>query len=134
LNGTLDEEVYMQQPMGFEVGNPRFQVWMLHKSLYGLKKAGREWYTVLTTFLQQVGFKRNSYEWGIYTTRINRHSVDIAIYVDDILICSSSIDIINFVKNLFRGQYDITDEGELCWHLSIHITRTSNGFFMSQSH
>ena len=40
LNGTLEEEIYIQQPEGFEVGGPDY-VCRLKKSLYGLKQAGR---------------------------------------------------------------------------------------------
>jgi hypothetical protein len=40
LNRELVEEIYMQQPEGFEVGRPEY-VCRLQKSLYGLKQAGR---------------------------------------------------------------------------------------------
>jgi hypothetical protein len=40
LNGNLEEEIYMKQPEGFEVGGLEF-VYKLKKSLYGLKQAGR---------------------------------------------------------------------------------------------
>ena len=40
LNGILEEEIYMQQPEGFEVGGPDY-VCRLRKSPYGLKQAGR---------------------------------------------------------------------------------------------
>jgi Reverse transcriptase (RNA-dependent DNA polymerase) len=39
LNGKLEEDIYMQQPEGFEVGGPEY-VCKLKKSLYGLKQAG----------------------------------------------------------------------------------------------
>jgi hypothetical protein len=40
LNGTLEEEIYMQQPKGFEVGGLEY-VYRLIKSLYGLTQAGK---------------------------------------------------------------------------------------------
>jgi len=42
LNGKLEEDIYMQQPKGFEVGGPEY-VCKLRKSLYGLKQADRVW-------------------------------------------------------------------------------------------
>jgi hypothetical protein len=51
LNGHLEEEVYMRQPEGFvEKGNDWF--WRLHKSLYGLKQAGRCWHKKLNEVLE----------------------------------------------------------------------------------
>ena len=57
LNGELTEEVYMRQPEGFvEKGDDWF--WCLHKSLYGLKQAGRCWHKKLNEVLKSMGFKR----------------------------------------------------------------------------
>lgn len=41
LNGNLDEEIFMEQPKGFEDGTER--VCLLKKGLYGLKQASRNW-------------------------------------------------------------------------------------------
>ena len=52
LNGDLDEEIYMKLPSGYEeitgVSCPPNSVCHLHKSLYGLKQASRQWYLKLT--------------------------------------------------------------------------------------
>jgi hypothetical protein len=56
LNGELEEEIYMQQHEGFEVGRPEC-VCRLHKSLYGLKQVGRVWNKTLRSVLSSMGFK-----------------------------------------------------------------------------
>jgi hypothetical protein len=39
LNGFIDEEVYIEQPQGFEVSERETHVCLLRKELYGLKQA-----------------------------------------------------------------------------------------------
>ena len=42
LNGELDEEIYMDQPIGFEVKEQGRKVCRLKRSIYGLKQASRQ--------------------------------------------------------------------------------------------
>ena len=44
LNGELDEEIYMDQPISFEVKEQGRKVCRLKRSIYGLKQASRQWY------------------------------------------------------------------------------------------
>ena len=55
LYGLLHEQVFMEQPEGFEQG--KNMVWKLDKSLYGLKQAPRAWYRELDTSLKSLGFR-----------------------------------------------------------------------------
>jgi Reverse transcriptase (RNA-dependent DNA polymerase) len=65
LNGDLEEEIYMEQPAGFEVGGPD-HVCRLKKSLYGLKQAGRVWNKKLHSTLEKIGFTQLQSENSVY--------------------------------------------------------------------
>ncbi|KAG6998837.1 Retrovirus-related Pol polyprotein from transposon TNT [Fusarium oxysporum f. sp. conglutinans] len=49
LYGKIDEEIYVEQPVGFDDGTER--VWKLRNALYGLKQSPRIWYQTLSLFL-----------------------------------------------------------------------------------
>ena len=57
LNGFINEEVYVEQPLGFGSFNFPNHVFKLKKALYGLKQAPRAWYERLSKFLISSGFK-----------------------------------------------------------------------------
>jgi hypothetical protein len=44
LNGELDEEIYMDQPIGFVADGQERKVCKLKRSIYGLKQSSRQWY------------------------------------------------------------------------------------------
>ncbi|GJY33372.1 retrovirus-related pol polyprotein from transposon TNT 1-94 [Tanacetum coccineum] len=58
LNGKLKEEVYVEQPPGFESSEFPNHVCKLDKALYGLKQAPRAWYETLPTYLTKHKFVR----------------------------------------------------------------------------
>ena len=41
LNGELDEEIYMNQPLGFKLKGQERKVYKLKRFIYGLKQASR---------------------------------------------------------------------------------------------
>ena len=69
LNGFLNEEVFVEQPKGFQ--DPHFldHVLRLKKALYGLKQAPRAWYDRLTTYLLDHGFKRGQVDRTLFVKR-----------------------------------------------------------------
>ncbi|GKD36465.1 retrovirus-related pol polyprotein from transposon TNT 1-94, partial [Tanacetum coccineum] len=56
LYETIDEEVYVCQPLGFE--DPQFldKVYKVEKSLYGLHQAPRAWYESLMRYIGELAF------------------------------------------------------------------------------
>ncbi|GJU31972.1 putative ribonuclease H-like domain-containing protein [Tanacetum coccineum] len=66
LYGTIDEEVYVCQPPGFE--DPQFpdKVYKVEKALYGLHQAPRAWYETLSTYLIENGFRRDTIDKTLF--------------------------------------------------------------------
>ena len=58
LNGFIEEEIYVKQPLGFENFDFPNHVFKLSKALYGLKQAPRAWYERLSNFLLEKGFSK----------------------------------------------------------------------------
>jgi hypothetical protein len=69
LNGVIQEEVYVSQPLGFE--NPKYhnRVYELSKTLYGLKKVLWAWYARLKTFLLDHGYVMESVDKTLFTLK-----------------------------------------------------------------
>jgi hypothetical protein len=44
LHGIIQEEIYVEQPLGFETYSRESHVCRLKKVLYGLKQSPRAWY------------------------------------------------------------------------------------------
>jgi hypothetical protein len=70
LNGPIKEEVYVEQPTGFENSEYPNHVYKLSKALYGLKQAPRAWYECLRDFLITNGFKVGKADPTLFTKTI----------------------------------------------------------------
>ena len=64
LHGELDEEIYMKQLEGF-IDDPSL-VYILRKSLYGIKQAPRAWYSKMDAFLISQKFESCKYDCNVY--------------------------------------------------------------------
>jgi hypothetical protein len=57
LNGPIKEKLYVEQPPIFQSKEYPNHVYKLHKALYELKQAPREWYECHRNFLIENGFR-----------------------------------------------------------------------------
>jgi hypothetical protein len=72
LNGQIKEEVYVEQPSGFESECYPNHVYKLHKALYVLKQAPRAWYKWLRDFLIENGFRIGKTDSTLFTRKMGK--------------------------------------------------------------
>ncbi|KAL3623658.1 hypothetical protein CASFOL_032474 [Castilleja foliolosa] len=123
LHGELEEEIFMNQPTGFEKGENK--VCLLKKSLYGLKQAPRQWNKRFDLFMNSIGYKRSMYDNCAYTNGGNDWStrVLLLLYVDDILIIGKSRKIVDGLKSKLKMEFEMKDMGKASKILGIDISR-----------
>ncbi|GJV89906.1 hypothetical protein Tco_1533844 [Tanacetum coccineum] len=66
LYGTIEEEVYVTQPLGFKDPDHPDKVYKVVKALYGLHQAPRAWYETLANYLLSNGFKRGKIDQTLF--------------------------------------------------------------------
>ena len=131
LNGTLKEKVYMKQPEGYEDGTGR--VCQLIKTLYGLKQAGREWNLELDRKMQKRGYSRLRSDPCVYIYRVDDDFVAITVWVDDMLLFSTTIELKMKAINDIESEWQITDLGTPTKIVGIELTITPDSIFISSS-
>jgi hypothetical protein len=85
LNDILQEEVYVEQPKGFQDPHHPHHVYKLKKALYGLKQTPWAWYEHLTAYLLAKGFTREHAYRTLFIRNQGTHKLITQIYVDDII-------------------------------------------------
>jgi hypothetical protein len=91
LNGVIGEEVYIEQPQGFEVEDRKTHVCILKKAMYGLKQAPRAWYGRIDNFLTSLGFTKSKEDSKLYFKVMNDEPVILLLYVDDLFLMEKKI-------------------------------------------
>lgn len=86
LNGELEEDVFMSQPIGYDDGSGK--VCKLIKSLYGLKQASRCWNKKFTSFIGEFNFKALESDPCVFVCENKDGLMVLTIYVDDGLIAA----------------------------------------------
>jgi len=120
LNGFLEEEIFMQQPEGFEEGGPEL-VCKLQRSLYGLKQASRAWNERLVQELNALNFDVTEADPSLFVHR-KREDLFLLVYVDDMLLVGRDGDL-SFVKEGLKENFTVTNMGEASFFLGMGIER-----------
>jgi histone deacetylase 1/2 len=132
LHGILEEEVYMRQPPGFEDEKRAHYVCRLDKALYGLKQAPRTWYARLSTKLCALGFKTSKSDTSLFIYSKNGIIMYMLIYVDDIIVTSSSPEAVSALLKDLKAEFALKDLGELNYFLGIEVEPMKGGIIIKQ--
>ncbi|RVX20566.1 Retrovirus-related Pol polyprotein from transposon RE1 [Vitis vinifera] len=131
LHGDLHEEIYMSPPPGLRRQGENL-VCHLHKSLYGLKQASRQWFAKFSTAIQAAGFVQSKADYLLFTCRKGKSFTALLIYVDDILITGNDVNAIVALKQFLHSHFRIKDLGDLKYFLGIEVSRSKKGISISQ--
>ncbi|KAL0435109.1 UNVERIFIED_CONTAM: Retrovirus-related Pol polyprotein from transposon RE1 [Sesamum radiatum] len=132
LHGHLDEDVYMTPPAGYTKARSG-QVCKLKRSLYGLKQTSRQWNLELTTKLLEFGFQQSPHGHCLFFKRSDSCFIVLLVYVDDILLTSSSTTEIYAVKTYLDHLFTIKGLGPAKYFLGLQLARSDHGLLVTQT-
>jgi hypothetical protein len=130
----LEEKIFMTQPDGFVVKGQEDKVCKLMNSLYGMKQAPKKWHEKFDVTLISAGFSIHEADRCVHYHHGGGQGVILCLYVDDILIFETSVDVINEVKTFLCQSFDMKDMGEADVILNIKLIKGENVITLTQSH
>jgi hypothetical protein len=131
LNGVLEEEVYIEQPQGFEIEDRKSHVCRLKKALYGLKQAPRAWYGRIDSFLMILGFTKSKVDSNIYFKIMDNEPVILLLYVDDLFLTGEE-NLIVECKRRLASEFEMKDLGLMHYFLGLEVWQIPERIFLNQ--
>nr|CAE05252.2 OSJNBb0115I09.14 [Oryza sativa Japonica Group] len=119
LGEDIGKDVYMAEPEGFIMEGKDHLACKLKKSIYGLKQASRQWYLKFDEIIKRFGFKENEVDNCIYINTKGGKFIILVLYVDDILLASSDINMLHQTKEFLSSNFDMKDLGEVSYVLGL---------------
>nr|GEV68663.1 retrovirus-related Pol polyprotein from transposon TNT 1-94 [Tanacetum cinerariifolium] len=132
LYGTIKEEVYVCQPLGFEDPGHPDKVYKVVKALYDLHQAPRAWYEPLANYLLENGFQRGKIDQTLFIKRQKGDILLVQIYVDDIIFGLTNKGLCKSFEKLMKDKFQMSSMGELIFFLGLQVKQKKDGIFISQ--
>nr|GEV76065.1 hypothetical protein [Tanacetum cinerariifolium] len=106
LYGTIEEEVYVCQPLGFQDPDYPDKVYKVVKALYGLHQAPRAWCETLANYLLENGFQRGKIDQTLFIKKQKCDILLVQVYVDDIIFGSTNQELCKAFEKLMKDNQD----------------------------
>ena len=81
------------------------------------------WYKDIDATFEREGFTRSHADHSLYIKQTSKSLLIVIIYVDDLIILASDMDMMKGLKFKLEEEYDMSDLGELHFFLGVHIER-----------
>ena len=120
LNGVVVEEVYVEQPLGFETHDRQTCVCKLKKALYSLKQAPRTWYGRMDSFMISLGFTKSKAYFNLYFKVEGRIPLMILLYVDGLLMTGED-ELITDARRKLATEFEMKDLGMMHYFLGMEV-------------
>ena len=118
----LDEEIYVEQPTGFEKKGSEQQVCRLNKALYGLKQSARAWEHHLRGLLAKLAITPLKSDQSVYISKSGTPIILLA-HIDNIIVLSPKKERIGQVLDSLNKDIEVKDLGEAETFLGMEIKR-----------
>nr|CAN82240.1 hypothetical protein VITISV_044199 [Vitis vinifera] len=109
LNGDLEEEVYMEIPLGFEGSMAKNQA------------------------VLKLGYKQGQADHTLFVKKSHARKMAILIvYVDDIILSGNDMEELQNLKKYLSEEFEVKDLGNLKYFLGMEVARSRKGIVVSQ--
>nr|GEZ10342.1 putative ribonuclease H-like domain-containing protein [Tanacetum cinerariifolium] len=132
LYGTIDEEVYVMQPPGFQDLEFPAKVYKVEKAMYGLHQAPRAWYGTLSKYLLKNGFQRGTIDQTLFIRKQREDFIFVQVYVDDIIFGSLNPQLCREFEAIMHEKFQMSAMGELNFFLGLQFLQKEDVIFLSQ--
>jgi histone deacetylase 1/2 len=122
----------MHQPPGYVDSRHPTYVCKLDKAIYDLKQAPRAWHARLCAKLESLGFTPSKAVASLFYFNKGRHTLFVLVYVDDIIVASSSNDATRALLTDLQNDFALKDLGDLHYFLGIEVKRGSESMLLTQ--
>jgi len=107
LSGELNETIFMEQPEEYVDEKYPEHVCKLHKAIYGLKQGPAQFHKKLRRELLNIGMNPTHSDSCVYTGKVGGMMVYLALYVDDGLLVSPSMEAIDKVIESLSRKFEV---------------------------
>ena len=134
LNGDLEEEVYMELPLGIIKQSSKHEgkVCKLKRALYGLKQSPRAWFGRFTLAMKATGYQQSNADHTLFVKHKDVKVTTLIVYVDDMILTGDDSKEMRTLQEYLSAEFEMKDLGQLKYFLGIEVARSKQGISLSQ--